>query len=400
MAFSDWRSRFSPSRPDRIHPLVLVAVAATIGVVGWSGNPLTLPLAMLFPALWAFSPSRTTAALVSAGYFLGASRGLPQGVANFYGSDLGPGIGLWVAASLIFVLVHAVLWTSRPGWGRALRYAIAAVLMSVPPFGIVGWAHPITAAGVLFPAWGWMGLGAAAIGLLAVTTRFWPIAILILGGLWICSAATWTGPIVPVGWVGVDTQFRGANGQYAGYEQQRATIARVLAAVDAGANVVVLPESAAGIWTPTVERLWTDALRDRDVVVNAGAVIVDHGGYDNLMMAISSVGGEVLYRERMPVPVSMWQPWLALVGEGGGARADFFANPIVGFGGRRVAPLICYEQLLVWPVLQSMLHSPEVIVATGNGWWTAGISIVAIQKSSAEAWARLFDLPLVTAFNT
>ncbi|GLS35005.1 hypothetical protein GCM10010869_05930 [Mesorhizobium tianshanense] len=50
---------------------------------------------------------------------------------------------------------------------------------------------------------------------------------------------------------------------------------------------------------------------------------------------------------------------------------------------------------MVWPVLQSMLHTPDAIVAPGNGWWTAGTSIVAIQN----AWARLFGLPLVTAFN-
>jgi hypothetical protein len=61
--------------------------------------------------------------------------------------------------------------------------------------------------------------------------------------------------------------------------------------------------------------------------------------------------------------------------------------------------LICYEQLLLWPVLQSMLHSPTAIVAPGNGWWTAGTSIVAIQNASVMAWARLFGLPIVTAFN-
>jgi hypothetical protein len=35
----------------------------------------------------------------------------------------------------------------------------------------------------------------------------------------------------------------------------------------------------------------------------------------------------------------------------------------------------------------------------GNSWWTAGTSIMAIQKTSAEAWAQLFDIPIVFAFN-
>jgi len=72
----------------------------------------------------------------------------------------------------------------------------------------------------------------------------------------------------------------------------------------------------------------------------------------------------------------------------GGARAHFFANHVVEIGSTRIAPLICYEQLIVWPVLQSLLGDPNIIVAVGNGWWMAGISIVAIQRMSADAWAN------------
>lgn len=387
-------------RRSRVISSGLVGAAVAIGFVGWSGNPLTLPLAFAFPALWALSPSRPVATLVSTGYFLAASRGLPQGVANFYGSDVVAGIGLWVAASLAFVGVHAVLWTSRPGWHRVGRYAVAAVLMSVPPFGIVGWAHPITTAGILFPGWGWWGVAAAIIGLLAMTTRVWPLVAVVVCGCGAASAFTWFEPSAPEGWVGIDTQFRGSEGQYADFVQQRETIDLVLTAAADGAKVVVLPESAIGMWTPTVERLWVNALRDLDVVVNAGAIVVAPDGYDNVMMEITGDQSRILYRERMPVPVSMWQPWLHWWGEGGGARAHFFANPVAVSAGATILPVICYEQLIVWPVLQSALHSPEVMVATGNGWWTEGTNIVAIQRASATAWARLFGLPLVIAFNT
>lgn len=356
-------------------------------------------MAMAFPALWALSPSRMVAACASAGYFLAASRGLPQGVANFYGSQFALGIALWFAASLAFVAVHSVLWTSSQDWRRVLHYTIAAVAMSIPPFGIVGWAHPITAAGILFPACGWFGLAAAAILMLAMTTKRWPIAAALLGGLWAWSATNWTPPNPPEGWVGVDTRFRGSAGHYAGYAQQVETIiAAKTAAVD-GASVIVLPESAAGLWTPTVERLWTRALTGSGVTVIAGAAAVDQGGYDNAMMRISAEGSEILYRERMPVPISMWQPWLAWVGQRGGARAHVFANPVVDVEGVKAAPLICYEQLIVWPVLQSMLHRPDTIVASGNGWWTASTSILAIQEANAQAWASLFGLALVLAVN-
>ncbi|MHB1101733.1 MAG: conjugal transfer protein TraB [Devosia sp.] len=379
---------------------MLVAAAIAIGLVAWSGEPRLLPAAIFFPALWAIAPTRHCAAVVAAGYFLAASRGLPQGVSNFYGAGFDAGIALWLAASVLFVATHALLWTERPGRGRVIRYAGIAVLLSVPPIGIVGWAHPITAAGILFPGLKWTGLAAAAIGLLVMTTRFRPIAILTLGGLWIWSAANWTDPSLPEGWIGVDTEFGGSNGQYADYEQYLETINRVREMAEAGASVIVLPESALGAWTPTIERLWTRALGDLDSTVYGGAVIVDETGYDNVMLELSGKGVSVRYRQRMPVPVSMWQPWLGLLGTPAGARADFFATPVVTVHGIKVATLICYEQLLVWPILHSAMGSPDMLVAPANGWWTANTDIVAIQIAATMAWARLFNLPLGMPINS
>ena len=379
---------------------MLILASVVCGSLGWSGNVLALPSAMLFPALWAMSPSRMAAVLVSAGYFLAASRGLPQGVANFYSSDLWPGLLLWMAASLSFVAVHAALWTRHPGRGRAVRYLAAAVLTGLPPFGITGWAHPLTAAGVLFSGWGWWGLLATAAGLLAMVTRYRPAAAIGLGGLWLWSAATWTVLNLPEGWSGVDLEYGQLFGRDGSLEYHSDLIATVRKAAGKGTRVVVLPESALGFWTPTVARLWREGLNGLEVKVVAGAAIIDEQGYDNVMVAVGSGGGDILYKERMPVPVSMWQPWLRWRGQGGGPQAHLFANPVVQVGTTRIAPLICYEQLILWPVLQSMLHSPGVIVATGNGWWTEGTSIVAIQKASVTAWAKLFGLPVVTAFNT
>lgn len=360
---------------------------------------------MLFPALWAHSPSRLVAATVSAGYFLAASRGLPQGVANFYASDFWPGLLLWLVASASFVSVHAVLWSRRtekglPGGGRAGRYLAAAVLMGLPPFGITGWAQPITAAGVLFPGWGLWGLAATAAGLATMASRYWPAGAIVMVGFWLWSAASWMQPDLPRGWKGVDLDYGARLGREASLQHHRDLIAMVRRQAGIGGHVIVLPESALGFWTPTVASLWQDRLRGLDVTVIAGAAVIGPDGYDNVMVAISASEARILYRERMPVPVSMWRPWQRWAGQGGGARSHFFANPVVDVAGTQVAPLICYEQLILWPALQSMMHSPDVVVATGNAWWTAGTSIGSIQRSSATAWAKLFGRPLVTAFNT
>ncbi|MCV9967710.1 conjugal transfer protein TraB [Pararhizobium sp. BT-229] len=386
-------------RREYIRSTLLISASIAIGVVGWSGHVALLPVAMGFPVLWSLTRTRLLAALVSAGYFLAASRGLPQGVAAFYSSDIWPGLLLWFCASMSFVIVHAILWTKNAGT-RPFRYLLAAVFMAMPPFGITGWAHPVTAAGVVFPGWGWWGLGLITAGLAGLVTRIWPAVAIALTGFWLCSAATWTDPKLPETWRSVDLELGVSLGRDAGLQRQRDMIATVRGAASDGARFVVLPESALGFWTPTLERFWTGVLRDGEATIIAGAAVIDADGYDNVLVAIDSKGGSILYRERMPVPGSMWQPWRSWFGDSGGARANFFANPIVAIGADRAAPLICYEQLIVWPVLQSMLHDPDFIIAVGNGWWTKGTSIVAIQRAAARSWGKLFAIPLVIAFNT
>ncbi|MBB3594790.1 hypothetical protein FHX08_005200 [Rhizobium sp. BK529] len=385
-------------RPDRIKIGILIFAAAAVGWAGWNGNVLFLPLSAAFPALWSLANSRRTAAAVSAAYFLSASRGLPQGVAQFYASDILPGLLLWLSASSVFVLVHTVFWSRQ---GRLpLRYLAAAGLMAVPPFGILGWAHPLTAAGVLFPGWRWLGLVAMTVGLAGLTTSRRPAAAVAVAGAWLWSAASGTGSTLPPAWHAVDLHLGASLGRTSDLARHRDLAATVQAIAGMPGDVVVLPESSFGFWTITVQRFWQRQLIGTGVTVVAGAAVAGEDGYDNVMVAISESESSVIYRERMPVPGSMWQPWQRLLGGRGGARAHLFANPVVGVAGARAAPLICYEQLIVWPILQSMLHDPDLIIAIGNGWWTSGTSIVPIQRASAIAWARLFAKPIVLSFNT
>jgi hypothetical protein len=63
-------------------------------------------------------------------------------------------------------------------------------------------------------------------------------------------------------------------------------------------------------------------------MVIAGATVVDAGGYDNVLVAIDGNGSSVLYRERMPVPGSMWQPWRSWLG-GSLAAPERISSPIL-----------------------------------------------------------------------
>ena len=400
-----WPTTFDPGPPSRggqwVRFLLLFFASVLVGIVAWSGQVFALPVALLFPLLWALARTRLQVALVSAGYFLAASRGLPVGVASFYGSDLWPGLLLWFVASAGFVLVHMIFWTPGTGWHRPARFILASLIMAVPPFGITGWAHPFTAAGILFPGWHWFGLLALMAALAGMTTRHWPVVAVVVACFWIWSASHSQEPQSPENWLGIDLEMGAELGRDLGLDRQQALIRRVRdRAKDEGGEVnILLPESALGFWTPGLGNLWQRELAGSGVTVLAGAAEVLTDGYDNVLVAISEESQDVLYRQRMPVPGSMWQPWRHISGRGGGARAEFYRNPVVSIGEKRVAVLICYEQLIIWPVLQSLVYDVDLVIAVGNGWWTRGTSIIDIQRSNVRAWGMLFDTPVVSSFN-
>jgi apolipoprotein N-acyltransferase len=67
--------------------------------------------------------------------------------------------------------------------------------------------------------------------------------------------------------------------------------------------------------------------------------------------------------------------------------------------GQRAAVLICYEQMIPWPMLTSMLGKPTVLVAISNLYWFAGTPIPRFQACAVRAWSRLFDVPLYRTVN-
>jgi hypothetical protein len=90
----------------------------------------------------------------------------------------------------------------------------------------------------------------------------------------------------------------------------------------------------------------------------------------------------------------MWRPWAD-----NGAVAPWFQSGVGVVGATRVAHLICYEQLLLWPVLVSMANAPDILLGVANSWWARGTSIPSIQKQATTSWARAFNKYAIYAQN-
>ena len=364
-----------------------------LGFLAWSGVSEDLALALLMPALWGLAPNRIAAGLCAFGYYAAASHGVPVGAEVFFQNGLVYAVILWLGASALSALPWFLLFARRQ---RVLRAALAMVLVAVPPVGIVGWAHPITAAGELVPGGVWIGLGATFISL-ALSAR-WPLLAVVM------VVITMSIPKAPVdapdGWRGVTTHYLMTSGQHRLIDQHErlVTLAEQVVANETD-RVLIFPETILGQWQAPSSWLWADAAAQAhtrgQTLVFGAEWPTDDGHYENIAGVMGRNGDlSPIYRQLMPVPFSMWRPW---VGEG--ALPAWFDPQTAMIDGRKTTFLICYEHLLIWPPLVALSTNPDVLVGMSNDWWARDTNIPAIQRSAMVAWARLFAVQLVLSEN-
>ena len=376
-------------------------------------SPSALAFTAFFPVGWIMARGRLQAFMFAFSYYATAARGVPLGAAIFFGEGAGisAGIVMWVLSSLCLAAPWAALhYGGEKPHICAARYLCALVCVTVPPVGIIGWASPLYAAGILLPGSGWLGI--AVFGLLfpfllarlrAARKRTGATAVtsvFICAALFVCLAESEAK--LPQGWMAVDTYFGKLDRNENLHRQsllRAASVTEKVVSAPPDVRYILLPETITGAWFGASEELWEPvgrylALKGQTVVV--GAEIYDASlRYDNALIFLGDDGG-FYYRQRVPVPVSMWVPF----GGRGTAKSHLFDSGIIHLkNGRGLLCLLCYEQFIAWPVLYSMaLARPDMIAASANLWWGGG-SITKIRRQAVTAWALLFDLPVASASN-
>ena len=169
------------------------------------------------------------------------------------------------------------------------------------------------------------------------------------------------------------------------------------AAQSSGAKVLVFPEGAVRRWTDATEAFWAPVVADAGKTLLIGAVqpIPGSARYYNSVVIIGD-HARPAFHQRIPVPGGMWNPFHPE----GGVELNPLGPGTIDLGGQRAAILICYEQLLTWPMLRSAIEKPTVLVAISNESWTAATPVPRIQHACVRAWARLFGLPAISAINS
>lgn len=376
-----------------LYPLIGLA----IGLVAWSGIKELMPVALLILPAWFHAPKRWIAWLTVFAYLAAASYVLPAGTMRYFETVYISGILIWLSGVCIASVLYYVLFFNDKKW-RITGLYVALITTALPPLGLTSWSHPVTSTGIWWPGGGWLAL-VVFLACIPLVCRY-PVVISlpILLGLFLPHT-----PLQPPdGWQAIHTSFKGEANQRGpftpataadfqkDYFMQLDTIKKVNAAK---AEVMLLPEGSGGTWLTANKGLWQSRLRSPGtVLINATVPAKDFK--ENLILAVSKNSCDVVYKQRQPVPLSMWLPGIKH-----SYQAHWFDNPVVTLRDTRIAFFICYEQFLTWPVLQSVFASPSLLCAINNVWWAAGNKIPTLQHNIMQAWSQLFSIPLLTATN-
>lgn len=418
--------------------------AIMLGLGISTGHPLGLIFAAGMPFACLCAETRKGAFRSALGYYAGALWPIIPGLEAYWKSEI-PLIPL-VLCSLTAVLLSlpwTIAWTSHRVhcfW----RAPLALLVTVVPPLGIIGLASPLTGAGYLFPRTAWAGLAAVAL-IPGIVLAIQGIELHQRGAvrgfvIALCIALTVGGRLFDSGdvnpprrWVAVNTNFRDGSQLFrdfyaAQFIQQKAA--------ESSARVLVFPESVIPRWSEATEAFWSRSLvrcraRGQMLVIGAGVSrpnqnniqkltelrLYDFGAAidalkgmdtapvhaierspgpeptDNAMVVVGAESAQ--FYQRVPVPIGMWKPFSR-----NSIPLRLTAPGVLNIDHQRAAVLICYEQMLTFPILASMLQHPTVIVGISNTFWVDRTTIPRYQASAVRGWAMLFRLPYLLAVNS
>ena len=339
-----------------------------------------MAMSTLVPWIVFRQQTRTRAAAVAFTYFAGASAPIP-----WITDGPAAGIGLLLIASAILTLPWVALWHPDPSQ-RFWRIPAALLLSAAPPIGIINWASPLTAAGLLFPGTGLAGLAAAALA-----EAVWPVHPKTVAAGILAANLLYLPPSQPLGIQALNTS--GSQNLFQKEESTRLVIHT------STSNLTILPEGAVRRWTEATETFWKETINNlkatnRIALIGAGLPIPNSDEFHNSVITIgASQTGR--FDQRIPIPIGMWKPF----GPADGVPLNLTGPGTFNLGEHRIALLICYEQLLVWPMIHSALEKPTLIVGITNASWTKHTYIPTAQNVYLRTWGRLFGVPTISAVN-
>lgn len=386
-----------------------IGAATLVGLIAWGQSVDLMALAVCMVLIWARASSRLEAFLVALGYYIAGSRSIVPAAVEFFslGDNHTTAYVLWIGCSVFLALPWTICY-ARPSQRPVLRTLLLIVLLSAPPFGVIGWMNPLLSASTLIPG---LGLGSLLAGVIVIYCLITKprarcgsgLQLLLLAAVGVHAASL---PETPKGfpeWTAINTvdkrEPRNLTSMFKRFEE--ITI-DTLTEIERGKKVVIFPEWHAGPWSKYSEVYIKSSLGPAlrrygaTVVIGAGVPTEDDPGrfYNTLIIYDGHLWRQ--HHARMVMPTGLHAQW-----RNQSTVPNWTGKGSVQLGGVQALISVCFEDVMILPILESaLLDRPRVIVSVANAWWDVGAAASRVQAQHINAWARIFDLPLVRAGNS
>ena len=372
--------------------LLQPVIAVFAGWMSFQSNVLNYPIyesqrfiaaIVLLCWVWRSVKTKKAAWLTLFGWYLGAASSIPSEWQVFFGNSWGwLGMIAFAAIAAIPVFVVPQRW---------IKFGLipATFITALSPIGML---TPWMAAFAFFPGFGWVGLFLSLViqGLPAIKTEKDMVAVLI--ALCFIGTVLNTNPkyssTSPTAW-GIQTY----DGNKNNYIRQQNIQLAVRSNLTVGANLLLTPEGTVDDWGAYSKTIWQHIPVPDQSQVFIGAYLATPQGHQDGLVDIST--GE-FYPNTMPMIIGMWHPW---------SKEDHYPinlsslTQTIQTKHGKAAYLICYEELLLWPLAGKMfMGHPNIILSAANQWFTTRKTDIA-QARSISLQSRLWGLPLVRAVN-
>jgi len=369
--------------------IIDVLMGIIVAYASWS---LSIKLTIFSTALffiYLLINQRITLFIITISYYLFASKGLLIGTDNYFENSY-LAVIIWLSSALIVSSIWIIIWS--PSLKRRLYlFPIMLTILILPPIGFISWVNPIISSAIAFPKQGFLGVVLYLISIYLITLiihkqnrllqLITTISILSISSINFNTQKSPTNNHI-IHPINSNLTYKNQAIDFIGdYRRQK----KLLSIANKNQyNNLLFHENALGVFTKNSMMIWKNL--DNNKTILAGATIYkNQNTYDNVLMEITNHSYKTIYKQRVPVPISMWKFWIEQ-----GANAYFFNNPIIEYKKSRVGVFICYEQLLSYTYFHTMLYNPDYIIGISNLWWVEDKSIVKIQKRSLKLWGILF----------
>lgn len=291
----------------------------------------------------------------------------------------------WCIGMPLAMLPWALLYR-RDGRYIEIRLLAVMVLTWIPPIGAAQFASPFVGTSLLVPGFGVVSI---AIGLLMtgfltrVIRARWYNCVGFIAVPVIAFNFLMSGEKIP-DWIAVDTAVK-VGGIVHTIEGSMDALTQVKSvARDKKPRVAVLGESTGGYSIGAGERVLRSVLGD--TVILAGGRIDEK----QAVFKWSNDGDSAaIYHQRL-------RPILLEPQDG---KID--GNKTALVDGLLIAPLICYEGSVPYPIFLALLENPDAIVSMANFHWSRNdLYFSRVLRAHIGAWGRIWNVPTLVAINT